>query len=401
MTLIKAIKKIFTKWIPIAPIALIVPKKNDLIICIECDKGAWRENVKYFYLYLIENKKNALFLTEDAELYRWLQEKNLPSIFHESLKSYYYLLRAKIVVLSSSSLQKTNKYYLTLRARKVQLWHGLGIKRFELMEKNNSRYLSSLTGKVDNFLRGKFINHDVTVSTSDKFTEDIFSKTIRSKKYLVSGYPRNDYLLSERDYNIELLYPSSTSYNTILQMRNWGLKIVLYAPTFRKNGNNAISFNSLDLQQLSEYAVRENLVFVFKFHAQNLSLTLEDKYENLICFESDADIQPLMKIADILITDYSSVYFDYLLLERPILFFAYDLKVYLEQDRGFLLDYNQITPGPKCKTPNELLHSLKIFLEKPNWYAADRVRVRKLAYKYTDKKASDRIWNHISNFNMD
>jgi len=389
------LKKLFTKWLLWVPFAYLIPKKSDRIICIEQDQGAWRDNIKYFYLFLVQKNADVYYLTEDRMLYQWLRKKNLPVLFHESLRSYYFLLRAKFIILSSSSLQRKNKYYLTWRAKKVQLWHGLGIKRFELLEKKNEQYIHSLSGKIDSVIKGKFITHDLMISTSEFFVEHVFSKAVRARKYLVSGYPRNDYLLSEKRSYFEQFHLSSFLYSDIQKKKECGMKIIVYAPTFRARNNEATSGQMLDLHRLSRYAKENNLYFVFKYHGQDFKRQCREKYEHITFFDPHADIQPLLGMADMLITDYSSVYFDFLLLKRPILFYVYDFNEYMEKDRGFLFDYYDITPGPKCQTQDELFNAIDIYLRNPDWYQEAREKVTHLAHDYADSNASQRIWEYL------
>lgn len=390
-------KKIFTKWPTIGLLAFLVPKKKNLLICVELEKGAWRENVKYFYLYLLKKNQNVFFLTEDPKLFRWLQEHKLPSLLLGSFRSYYLLLRTKVLILTSSGWQRRkNTYYLTLRAKKVQLWHGVGIKRFELLEKKNAEYINSLRGKIDNAFRRKFIKHDITISTSTTATEMVFKKAIRSKFYLESGYPRNDFLLNEEMVPPTTLYHTPTSYDIIKKKRDDGWKIILYAPTQRKGKINAIKAGILDLAALSEYAVRKNIMFVFKLHPQDLSTLPKIQYKGIDFFEASADVQPLLRISNMLVTDYSSIYIDYLLLDKPIIFLPYDIEEYLLEDRGLLFDYADITPGPKCQTQEALLDSITLFMEKPNYYQKQRNKLSSWFHQHKDCQASDRIWSYIS-----
>ena len=95
-----------------------------------------------------------------------------------------------------------------------------------------------------------------------------------------------------------------------------------------------------------------------------------------------------------MITDYSSVYFDFLLLDRPIIFIPFDIKEYSK--RGFALEpYDFWTPGPKVYSLNELIKELKVFINNPEYYNKERKTVNHLVNTYKDGKSCERVWNLI------
>ena len=121
-----------------------------------------------------------------------------------------------------------------------------------------------------------------------------------------------------------------------------------------------------------------------------------EKYDNIIMYDNSKDIQPLLKLSDVLITDYSSVYVDYLLLDRPVIFFPYDYEKYIQKDRDLLFDYDWITPGPKCYSQDELQKTLSdCILGQKDDFVANREEIKNLAFKYKDGNASRRIWDYI------
>ena len=90
---------------------------------------------------------------------------------------------------------------------------------------------------------------------------------------------------------------------------------------------------------------------------------------------AEGDIYPLLKYTDILITDYSSIYFDFLLLNRPILFFDYDYDEYSSNMNGFVYDYQETAPGPKVTSQQALVEELTIQITDQGTYENDRIRV--------------------------
>lgn len=106
--------------------------------------------------------------------------------------------------------------------------------------------------------------------------------------------------------------------------------------------------------------------------------------------------QDLLKISDCLVTDYSGVYFDFLLLQKPIIFYCYDYKEYLKDDRELYFNYfdDNITPGPKVKNITELMQSISNEMRESS-YKKKITRAKKLFHKYQDDMNCARVYNFI------
>lgn len=397
--LLRHIQKLILGWGIIVPISCIVPKKKNLILLVGRNRGKFFGNVKFLYLYLHKNRKSNMkyyFFTEYESVYKTLKKNNLPVIFHPTLLSIYFLLRTNVVVADDMSWRKKYKYHVLFRSKKVQFWHGISLKRVALTIPSMVEYHNSSKGKLHDFIRGKHCVNDLFVSTSEFYTKNVFSKSFRAKFFLESGYPRNDIFFNEQFDKYELLGSDEKVISKVNALRANGYKIILYAPTFRDTGGDAIADGVLDLDNLSEFANKYKVAFVFKFHTAADATYKLEKYNNIIKYDKSKDVQPILKISDVLITDYSSIYMDYLLLDRFIIFFPYDYKKYTQQDRDLLFDYDWITPGPKCCSQDELLKTLKGHITKrKDDFSEKRKEVRRLAFKYQDGKASERVWNFI------
>ena len=124
-------------------------------------------------------------------------------------------------------------------------------------------------------------------------------------------------------------------------------------------------------------------------------------YDNVIDITSaDYDLQELLFSADILITDYSSCYLDYLLLNRPIIFYNYDYDTYLINDRELYFDYEEITPGIKVHESDKLIAAIKKSINYPQEYARDRQRVKEIFYSESSESVvCERIMERVKNLN--
>lgn len=158
-------------------------------------------------------------------------------------------------------------------------------------------------------------------------------------------------------------------------------------PTFRDSGTNALGM--LNLEQLVPFLKENDVLFVAKLHpclmAPSGKLT-----DNVFICDSQTDAYPLLTQTDVLITDYSSIYFDFLLTDKPMVFFAPDLDQYREKDRGMFFDYDEFTPGPKTSNTEALLQAMKHELKTDGTDWADR------RHEMTEKCFSDRDGNAAS-----
>ncbi len=393
----KTFKIFLIGWCIIVPLSYLFPLKKNMVLFIGKNGGLFFDNVKYLYLYLHKLKQKGIeyyFLTENKSVYISLKQHNLPAVFHPTWRSIYTLICANVIISCSTRWLKHYKYQLSLRAKKIQLWHGIPLKKIGLFTSDAAKRQCCISGRISNAIRGKNHIYDLFISTSDYFTENIFSKAVRSRNFIESGYPRNDIFFKENLDVYDLLEADIESIRKITEFRNKGLKSVLYAPTLGDPAGNAIKAGALNLEKLSSFAKTNKILFVFKFHPSVNCCDDFTGFENIILYSGSKDIQPLLKVTDVLVTDYSSVYMDYLLLNRPIVFFAYNREKHLEAQQGLLFDYDSMAPGLICISQEQLQEELiNCTVRHIDGFSQKRGQIKKLAFKYEDGRASERIWN--------
>ena len=260
---------------------------------------------------------------------------------------------AKAICISSAN-QYLSHVEIRPETKFIQLWHGCGCFKkvgystldsndFGRSEKNLQEYeqyhnysyvcLPAEDQKwvFEDAMRiprdsGKLV--PVGVSRTDQFYDPEYSKAAREK--------------------LEEKFPQIA-----------GKKIIFYAPTYRGRISKAYTPNQLDVSAMGA-ALSDEYVLLIKYHSFGCKTrpALPEEYANSFAFDMNAngilDIESLLAISDILITDYSSVGFEFAILERPIVFFAYDKDQYLDE-RGMYYDYEEITPGPICTETEEII----------------------------------------------
>ncbi|WLV24145.1 CDP-glycerol glycerophosphotransferase family protein [Aciduricibacillus chroicocephali] len=269
----------------------------------------------------------------------------------------------------------------------VQTWHGTPLKRLAAdMEEvhmpgtDTERYKRNFTSEAAKW--------DYLVSPNGYSTE-IFRRAFQfDKEVLETGYPRNDYL-----------YDANDEWTIGRIKRRIGIKsdkkVILYAPTWRDNQFYRKGAYKFDLQMDLDDLQREfgdTHVIVLRMHylvAENLDISA---YEGFVydCSTYD-DIRDLYLISDILITDYSSVFFDFANLRRPMIFFVYDIDEYRDTLRGFYFDFEEKAPGPLVKDTEGLIQEVKK-IEQDGFQPADNYDefIDKFCY-LEDGRASERV----------
>lgn len=239
----------------------------------------------------------------------------------------------------------------------IQTWHGTPLKKLALdMEQIDSVVSSSIKEYHEQF-RKNTATWDYLIS-QNHFSTETFRRCFdfKDKPIFEVGYPRNDILF--RHNNERDIRRLKEKYNIPLDK-----KVILYAPTWRDNEfyvQGCYKFVSpLDFKKVQK-ELGDEYVFLVKYHYLVSDKIDWSEYKGFVySFNEKVDISRLYLIADMMITDYSSVMFDYSILKRPMFFFAYDLENYENNLRGFYFDFLKEAPGPISKTTDQLIWDIK------------------------------------------
>jgi len=365
------------------------PKEDDRYLFIGRNGGEFTGNVKYLFLHFVKNMPHikSVFLTEHREVYTQLKMAGLPVILYPEREE--ALAACGTVVVDSISFRWRMFYPLIKGAREVQLWHGVGNKKIGFLLKG----VSCLEGRDENLIE-HHSNYDIIVSTSPFYTEEVFKKSMHAKQFVSLGYPRTDVFFKPLDKNT-LIGCDTAVYAKIKKAKTKG-PVILYTPTFRDNGVNPITQDVLSLETLVKLLDQFNAHLVIKTHTRT-PIKFDSLPDNVTICDANSDIYPLMPLADMMITDYSSIYTEFLLLDRPVIFFWSDFDKYMEKDRGFQFPFEEMCPGPKCRTAQELYVTLAETLQgKDKWRTARRI-MRDKAFLHTEGGACERITDLLVN----
>lgn len=291
-----------------------------------------------------------------------------------SFQGLWKILRAKYIFLTHGP---GDIIYMAYSSRKTVTYvgHGIPLKSFIYTNK-------SLTGKDLWLQKLETPSYDFVIASSGQDKENLkkcFAKN--DHQVLVTGLPRNDLLFSES--------------NCLSNMFPEFKRFALYAPTFRDDQDfTFFPFEDLNLDFVNDFFKSRDAVLLLRGHI-NSSKSLDiSNFSNIIIIDQNMvpEVQEILPEVDILITDYSSIFIDYLLLERPVIFIPYDLERYKKM-RGLLYEYESVTPGPYVFNQDEFLGELDLLMDS-NPYLEDLKRVKKFFHKF-EAGNSERLLTQI------
>ena len=324
------------------------PMKENWILFESFFGKNYSDSPKYIYEYLAKNYP-------DKYKFIWVINKRTKIPYRHtkikrfSIRYYYYLARCKYMVFNGRQpvwfVKREGNVFL-------ETWHGTPLKKlvFDIDD------ISSATPKYKQQVYKQSRAWDYLIAPN-AFSSETFRRCFMYDKVMLeTGYPRNDILHAPDRENVAAKIRSKLNIPS-------DKKIVLYAPTWRDDeyyGKGQYKFElHLNLDQMRE-ALGDEYVLLLRTHyfiADSIDVSALGGFAfNVSKYD---DISELYLISDILITDYSSVFFDYANLKRPMLFFTYDLEKYRDVLRGFYFDIEREVPGPLLFTTEEVINAIK------------------------------------------
>lgn len=296
-----------------------------------------------------------------------------------SIKGMFYVATASVAFVNQGYFDLCS-FNLLAGAYKVQLWHGVPWKKIC----NDTVDLpKNFLDKLTQWLIRKLADYDLYITPSDSYAKIAQSAFNASKELILKvGQPRNQAL-----YDMAFREKSRKRLLETCGM-NGNHKIVVYMPTFRDKKAKAESFFEPSLcQSVNQLAKDLDFVLIEKSHFQDISRGKESLLSNERVFLCpDLDAQTLLAGADILITDYSSCFFDFLICDKPIIHFAYDYEYYKNKDRGLYYDIEEVACGTIATNHDEVLAAIKDNICNPN---LEQMRRQKNRNKYIEYESSD------------
>ncbi len=274
----------------------------------------------------------------------------------------------------------------------LNLWHGVMWKKI------------GFDSYSDNILTKLYIN---TIQKAKQYSfycapsveyKELFTKAFRctSSTPIMCGLPRNDLffdkeqLKASRNLIIERVKESFHEADESTQ-------IIAYMPTFRDKVTNTFSFDSFENEELLAILEKYNYVIVQKAHNKNIArgTGFEKSMKKRVININNISAQSLLAASNVLITDYSSCFFDFLLLDRPIIQFVYDYEYYASKDRGLYYSIDKVDCGAVVTNETELVRSIEESIISPDLHQTKRTQVRNEFMTFEKGNSCEVIFDHI------
>ena len=381
-----------------------VPRRKNIWIFGSWDGKKFADNPKYLFLYVYHKQPEitGVWLTRNKTILADLRARGYDAYYMHSLRGILCSMKASCIIFSVG-VSDVN-LYTTKGTKSVQLWHGTPLKKLELAQgrQTPTRRSSFARRLIDEGLRPNK-NYDVVIATSEESKRTMKTVFCDAREIAVTGYPRNDVLLGAPwlgTLNVE--YVQRIKRELDFQF------LFLYLPTYRQEASRELDLFArygFDANTVNQTLRELNAILIikthlyFKAHPYDGQADFDSegaRFERIFTLSDEdlPDIYPLLRETDVLITDYSSVFFDYLLLDRPIIFAPFDIQQYVTADRELFYDYDQVTPGPKAKDWRDVLRLLREAVHDDSW-KAERRKVCSRFNKFNDSNNSERVFQVI------
>lgn len=372
-------------------IDLLIPKNEHVAVFSSTGGMKWADNSKYLFKYMVRHSNlNCIWATRSKKVMDEVKDENpeYKVTYLHSITGVLTALRAKTWICDHGTSDIFALPFKDKRRKIYVLWHGIG-------PKVEPAKMLSPKEKEKKYLKRQHYDYLLCTSYNAMEYNNFFGlPRDRVRDY---GYPRDDYIISSipdsaciKKRIFDIIRGDEFSEAT---------KIILYAPTYRDVYNERNEEKEYELlTKMDEYLENTNSILLWREHintksVMNIKISESKKTFN---FGQDLieDITEYLPGIDILITDYSSIAYDFVFLDRPIIFYMYDLEDYNEY-RGIAFKIPDDFPGSIVYEINDLLTELKESLDDPDYGKDKRQMILKKFYEYTDGKACDRIYKNL------
>lgn len=373
---------------------LLIPRNKDRWIF-----GAWfgdryTDNSRAMYEYVLKNMPQIkpMWLTRRKEIFEKLKSEGKPVEYLSSIKGKFYALTSSVAFITVDR-PEVNGYYLH-GAKLIWLYHGMLMKYVMSDERRfvegPSYDEETIRKKVIKFFFPYNNNYYVDkILVTSNFFSPFFASAFKVEKSRIwdFGYPRNDEFFSNSTESIVEMYKKK--YPTA--------KFIIHMPTHRLHGLDGSPFNPfegynfnstkfLDCLELGDY------VYFYKGHFYDSKNNVDIKHDRFVRIKDEDfdNLYRLVKDMDILITDYSSIYFDYLLLNRPIILTPFDYDFYIGKERPLYYDYKSNIEGNTVENWDDLIRMLS-----DKTYTCPSNSLIEKYHKYRDGQSCKRIADNV------
>jgi CDP-glycerol glycerophosphotransferase (TagB/SpsB family) len=370
----------------------LVPINKNLVLLHGSTLSSYNESTRYLYEYLLVNSDlSVVWMTDSKVVLEYLKSLDRPCVMHRSVNGFWHYVRAGVVIGNGTSYPTLLKF-TGLSSIKICLHHGMGPRSTNSADEKRIKNSFKI---LKNYSKFDYFNF---TSKHTGATVGRLQFLIPKSKRIIFGLPRCDHLFN-KNYVI-----NANQEKPLLKSLNYQLKkntkCILYSPTWRPR-SNPLSFplsslSGFDLINFDNWLDKSDILLLISVHP------LMDDFEDFsnctnICYLTNnpiIDINQIMPEIDLLITDYSSIATDYMLLNRPVIYVMPDYLYYL-YDFGLLEDIRENLPGLEAESLIELQTYILRSLENPQQMNNARVKYLNKYYDVNNTNSCENITKFI------
>jgi CDP-glycerol glycerophosphotransferase (TagB/SpsB family) len=352
--------------------------------------GQFNGNLRAVFELIKDDKEiTKIVLVRDKQVI--MEGFNVIILKHDSFWGIYYLIKSKIIFLTQSVSLDISIPLSSKKRLLINLWHGIPLKKIKYAA------LGSVRKHRKQYKYRSGIKFTICSSGIDHLAMSAAFYPIDYHSIWLTGLPRNDFILAkEGDLPKDFIKQIATIKSLIGDK-----KLILFTPTFRNDQENTYyKFSYEEKESLKTLLDDNNCILGIREHmadsAQKYSSQLLEYVPSTsLSIDNFPDIEMLYRVADILITDYSSSFIDFTLTGKPSISFAFDLEKYIKKERGMFYDINMVFPGDICENFQDLLTSLQKTIDGD--FDKEKIEfTKKFFFTHVDHQNSRRVVDKIN-----
>ncbi|MFC1797250.1 CDP-glycerol glycerophosphotransferase family protein [Pseudomonadota bacterium] len=351
-------------------LSYIVPKRPGTVLLGGGLGNRFSGNPKYFYLHLCcESERSSkpfgsfAWITKNRRIYEQMLIQKRPALFAWSFKGFWAILRTEQLVIESGNAPGIGGHDIAYerlfpgRFNIFQTWHGTPLKHI-CLDVFRDRQLNRWYEKFYFWLYRRELSSLSSVLALSDIAKQRFLTGFDNQNIAILGYPKND-----------IFYGDPGKWKVNYRWHSFS-KVLLYAPTFRDHPGAVKPFSGMFFETLNDELKSRNWCLLIKKHQFDHTMDFPGELSNIFDISEDTDdVQEVLVQSDVLISDYSSIFIDYLLRKKPVIFYIYDLESYLDKSRQMYCEFLEEVPGPFARNEKELLDLL---LNAGEWFKEHR-----------------------------
>jgi len=333
--------------------------------------GGFRDNPKYFFYEVAENHPEIIpvWISSNKIDCNILKSQGMHVFYWKSLKGLFYSLRAKVYIVDHTT-SDINRF-LCGGAYYVNLWHGSSVKRvrwqntdffvktFKLRDESEMR--TSFWFKMRNYI-ALFSKPDLCITPSTIQLKEFFAPMmdIPEDSCVVAVFPRSRLMIEGKEASLRFIkkHEARETMDFVERIQSYR-KTYIYMPTWRDDGRDFIEQAGIDWQKLNDVMMETHSLFILKLHPYTL-LDLDglSQYSNICLYPNNSDVYTVLPFIDCLITDYSSIYTDFLMMNKEVILFIFDYKNYVRKS-NWTEDYDKYYLGKRTYNFDQLMKTIE------------------------------------------